>query len=161
MELPVFAQPVKLAHDVSGHRLVVDVLLIKLLGQIVLHAVLRLAILRVGVYHRHFVHELIIHLHGLFVILYLFDAMHLQPCKSGLLSQLVVIVGVHPVGVKAQHIAVGNTVGNRVFVQHVTKDGACCDFVVRVLFKHWRTSEAEEQRPWEGVFDAHEHFAKH
>ena len=77
------------------------------------------------------------------------------------LAQFVIVVGLHHVRVKAEHIAVGYSAGDGVFVEHVAEEGLRCDFMLGIFLKHRRACKAEEQSPREGVLDADEHVAEH
>ena len=178
MELAVLTQFFSALHDIVGHHQVVLVTLVDVIGQIGLDAPHRLAVLRVALRHLELVDkavvdfgqffilvdELQIFLHCLFRDGFLriaFLELQVDLMESHQFAQLVVIIRVHHVGVKTQHVAVGDAAGNRIFVQHVAKKRLGGNLVLGILFKHRRTCEAEEQRTREGVLDAEEHVAEH
>ena len=154
------------------------VTLVDILGQIGLDAPHRPAVLRVALRHLELVDkavvdfgqffvlvdELLIFLHRLFRDSFLRIALfelQVDLMESHQFAQLVIVVGVHHIRVEAQHVAVGDAAGNRVFVQHVAKERLGGNLVLGILFKHGRAREAEEQRTGEGVLDADEHVAEH
>ena len=161
MELAVLAQLPTTLHDVVGHHQVVLVTLVDVLGQIGLYAPHRPAILRVALRHLELVDKAVVYLGQFFILvdelqiflhclfrdnyfrIALFE-LQVDLMESHQFAQLVIIVGVHHVGVKAQHIAVGDATGNRVFVQHVAKECLGGNLVLGILFKHRCTCESEE-----------------
>ena len=121
VELLVLAQLVTVTHDIIGHGQMVDFLLVDVTGQIVFDTVPGLAVLSIVRHHLQLVHESVIDGHSVLIILYLFQALHPEHRECCTLAQVIVVIGVLPVEVKAQHITVGNTVGDSVLVQHVTE----------------------------------------
>ena len=86
--------------------------------------------------------------------------MNIEFAEGGLFTQLLIVVGVHAVWVETQHVSIGYAVGDGVFVQHVTEERARGDFILGVLLKDRRTSEAKQQGTWEGALDVHQHLTK-
>ena len=78
MELIAMTQQFKLANDMLGHLLMVDLLLIDVFGQIVLDAMHCFPTLLIVGLHLQDVHVVVILLHRLFVIRYLVHALDLQ-----------------------------------------------------------------------------------
>ena len=120
-----------------------------------------LTILGISVGHLQFVHEAVIYLHGLWVILYFLHALSIKLAERGLFSQFLIAVCIDAVRVKAKHIAVWNTIGDGVLMEHVTKQRFGHNLVVGILLKYWSSSKPEEQGTWECALDALKHFAEY
>ena len=178
VELAVLAQFLAALHDVVCHGYVVLVALVDVSRQISLNALHRLAVLGVGLLHLELVDEAVVDFPELLVLadeLQIFfrsfgscgieGILLLQPevylMERHQLAQFVIVVGLHHVGVEAEHIAVGYSAGDGVFMEHVAEEGLRGDFMLGIFLKHRCACKAEEQSPREGVLDAEEHVAEH
>ena len=106
-------------------------------------------------------HKAVIYLHCFRVILDFLYTLSIKLTESCLLAKFIIAICIDAIRIKTKNIAIWNTIGNGVLMEHIAKQCFCHDFVVGVFLENRCTSKTKEQCTWECALNALEHFAEH